>query len=506
MADQTNEPFDTIEPAEITLTRDTSAVSIGANRKPLLVYLGATTLLLALAITFVVFYAPAENGDADSSSQNLTVADATTGDKNTTATAGAEPPFLQQQNAAQRRAAQDALARIIELQKYLAEKNVSDWAETEFERAQDSARRGDQQYQRREFSSAQSHYESSASQLETIKAGIGPLIEKSLAAGMLAINSGDLGGARAAYNRVLNIEPNHAEARQGLLRANQLPQVLALVEAAAAEAENGDYAAAVATYGEALAIDGQYPPAIIGAATVNAALRKQQFHKAMDSGYAQLSQGHYAGAAQAFRRAAQIDATSTVATQALAQVENEQQQHRLQKLLAAATHSEQNERWQNAVDEYAKILAIDSTVVAAKVGKIRSTARLRLDGELEKIIADPVRLSTKAVYRQAQQLLADAEQVQPNGPRLRQQAATVKTLLVYATTPLPVTLLSDNATTVTLLRVGKLGQFEQRTLELTPGRYVAEGYRPGFRDVRIDFVVDGKDNNDPILIVCREPV
>ena len=48
---------------------------------------------------------------------------------------------------------------------------------------------------------------------------------------------------------------------------------------------------------------------------------------------------------------------------------------------------------------------------------------------------------------------------------------------------------SDGLTEVRIQRVGELGAFERKELQLQPGRYVAIGTRAGFRDVRREFAL-----------------
>lgn len=54
---------------------------------------------------------------------------------------------------------------------------------------------------------------------------------------------------------------------------------------------------------------------------------------------------------------------------------------------------------------------------------------------------------------------------------------------------MPVQLASDNLTDVQIYRVGRLGSFESRQIELLPGKYTAVGTRAGYRDVRREFTI-----------------
>jgi hypothetical protein len=79
-------------------------------------------------------------------------------------------------------------------------------------------------------------------------------------------------------------------------------------------------------------------------------------------------------------------------------------------------------------------------------------------------------------------------------------------LLKRAATPLAVQFRSDNQTDVSIYKVGPLGTFEQRQLELRPGRYVAVGSRPGYRDVRLEFRVAPEIDMQPIVVQCEETI
>jgi hypothetical protein len=79
----------------------------------------------------------------------------------------------------------------------------------------------------------------------------------------------------------------------------------------------------------------------------------------------------------------------------------------------------------------------------------------------------------------------------------------LSSLLEQAATPVTVILRSDNKTEVTLYRVGKLGKFETKQVELRPGRYVAVGIRKGYRDARTEFVV-AADEPSPLVVVQAE--
>jgi hypothetical protein len=102
--------------------------------------------------------------------------------------------------------------------------------------------------------------------------------------------------------------------------------------------------------------------------------------------------------------------------------------------------------------------------------------------------------------------VADAARMIQAGPRLQGQLDQINGFLDRAQVPVDVQLQSDGLTTVTVYRVAELGMFTAQTLSLMPGEYVAVGVRPGFRDVRQEFIV-GLDGQAPVITVaCSEAI
>ncbi len=121
------------------------------------------------------------------------------------------------------------------------------------------------------------------------------------------------------------------------------------------------------------------------------------------------------------------------------------------------------------------------------------------------LLADPKRLYSPSVREEARTVLAAADAA-PSGPRLAQTRAQLDAALRRAATPIAVRLTSDAATEVTVYRVGSLGRFQAREIELTPGTYTVVGSRSGYKDVRIELVVDPDSPAPGVFVACREPV
>ena len=69
-----------------------------------------------------------------------------------------------------------------------------------------------------------------------------------------------------------------------------------------------------------------------------------------------------------------------------------------------------------------------------------------------------------------------------------------------------VVLESDEKTEVVVHKVGRLGVFARKTLELRPGTYTVVGTRSGYRDVRRQLVVEPKGPPAPLVVRCEEEI
>jgi hypothetical protein len=121
-------------------------------------------------------------------------------------------------------------------------------------------------------------------------------------------------------------------------------------------------------------------------------------------------------------------------------------------------------------------------------------------------MAHPDDLANDVYLAKAEQLLVELRQVAPQGPRLQSQIATLDRMVQNAQTTVVVTLTSDDQTEVTVYRVGRLGQFLSRTLELRPGTYTVMGARDGYKDVRHTIRIRPGQGPTQVAVQCTEKI
>ncbi|HEX7718497.1 MAG TPA: hypothetical protein VF389_01725, partial [Woeseiaceae bacterium] len=233
---------------------------------------------------------------------------------------------------------------------------------------------------------------------------------------------------------------------------------------------------------------------------------QRSFEQRMSEGLEALAAGNYPSARVAFEAAKSLRPGSRQPVDGLLQVDQEVRLGSIRRLESEALALEASEQWQDAIATYEEILEVDGDLQFARAGLANAQDRARIHRRMQEFIDAPDSLSAPATMQTATQLLLNVTRITPMGPRLENQKNELSRLLKRAATPLTVQLVSDNATDVSIFRVGHLGAFARQEVTLRPGAYVALGSRPGFRDVRLEFRVAPEIEMSPIVIMCEERI
>lgn len=331
-------------------------------------------------------------------------------------------------------------------------------------------------------------------------------VRAALAAGAAAIDAGDSAEAQRQYGIAASLDPANAAARRGLKRAGTLDEVRTLLAQAAEAERTGRLADAERAWGRALELD----PDTTAAREALARVRSQQaagaFSAAVADGLAALSRKDYAAARAAYERAGRIRPGAPEVKEGLEQVDRALGDRTIAQHLDAARRAEGEERWRDALAEYRAALMIDPNLLDAQRGVERVEPRVMLDAALASYLERPERLFSSEVRGAARATLAQAGAIASPGPVLTRQMTEVSNLLAAAETPVRLTIASDNVTEVTIYRVGRLGAFEHKDMDLLPGRYTVLGTRAGFRDVRREVTIVPGKQPPQVVIRCEEQI
>ena len=419
-----------------------------------------------------------------------------------TSVASADPAEI----LADRQSAQNLLGEIDEQFGRLGSQNAAVWASEDFANAKNRLKAGEQAYGEQRYREAVSIYSEVKSALSELDTRSKSVLTDALAEGEYALASGDSAAAKQAFERALLIQPDHAPAVEGKQRADNLDEVLALINEARGFEDLGENDQALERYEAALALDAKTSEASQAIARIEAQQTTSSFNAAMTRGLNALEGKKYSQARKHFITATKIKPGDENARESLQQVNELIRSSEIQRHLRNAAAAKNKEDWQNVEKSLLAAKKLDSGI--ANINSQIDTARDRqtLERQLLKYTSEAYRLSNDDVHLEAMSLLDKAKRYTA-GPKLKAQIAKLQTTINAARTPQRVVMTSDGATAVTVYKVGQFGAFAQKGLDLLPGKYVAVGKRDGYRDVRVEFIVDlNTAIADPVDIRCIEPI
>ncbi len=418
----------------------------------------------------------------------------------------AERPLTRAEYEALREEAGELLAQLLEQRSELEDRSVASWGEADWGAYETAARLADDAFLADDLREAIEQYETALDIGELLFGRAQEIMTGALAAGEEAIAAGNPELALNQFELVLSVDPDHRAALTGRERALALPDVLAAMRRGDEARLAGDLSAAADAYREALAIDRNWQTAREALDEVTAVLAESRFERLIADGFVALDDGRFDTAIELFNAAVAMRPDSEAARDGLAQAGERQLLNSIVMAEVRAKAFERRELWDQAIERYREALEIDPTLSFALEGVERAQARADLKAKLDALIGSPRLLLSEDMLRDARSVLADAMAIDEPGPEHTELTTRLAALIELASTPLNVTLISDNATEVTVYRIGDLGTFSSLELSLKPGEYIAIGARRGYRDVRETFtVLPGRDNG-PVTVICVEPI
>jgi len=402
--------------------------------------------------------------------------------------------------------AESTLGELLSALEVLEGRGIALWASREQLSARDLYAKGDAAYLEKDFAYSEELYLGALTVLEPLYERIEPTFNEAYAGAVAAFEAGDRLEALRLFELAVAITSSHPGAKAGYERARNLETVLRLVDQGLEFEEDLDLDAAEKSFRQAIELDSQWQAAHDGLQRVAETRTKMRFDARMSEGFESIAATDYLGARAAFRMAKQLIPESREPDDGLLQVDQGLRLQEITTLEREAGSLEQAEHWDAVVKTYEEILKVDSTLSFASDGLQHGRQMRTLHQELDELIAEPDRLSAPSVMQKATMLVVKITTTPDAGPRLTGQKDELARLLKRAATALSVPLISDNVTEVSIYKVGRLGNFMRKEVNLRPGTYVAVGSRPGFRDVRLEFRVAPEIDMEPVIVQCEEQI
>jgi hypothetical protein len=403
--------------------------------------------------------------------------------------------------ALEKEAAEQKLADFVSARNKLDAGGVADWGEPSYAEIISLGEAADAAFLKKDYNSAAGQYDRAASMAKDL-IGRGPeVLARLLDEGQAALDAGNGDLAQQKFAVALKIDPANQIARNGLKRSKTIEAVAALIASGSRNEAGGDLALAAADYQKALKMDADSRKARQALERVNGRIREAQYQKLLSEGLEAFHSHNYQTARTKLIKAKSLKPNSSEVLDALAQADQAIRLARIDQLQQQARAAEQIEDWPDALRSYQAVLAIDGNVQFANQGRNRAAEQIRFAKRLDFFLTKPETLESDNQLKNAAFLLVEAREVEPRGSKLAERIKKLDRMVAIARTPIKITIESDNLTDVAVYKVGKLGRFELRELELRPGTYTVVGARDGYQDVRKNFVV--KPGRQPIRVIVK---
>lgn len=511
---QSNEEFIRIEPAPINLTTNSStkgpAKSLNTLKHSPLVWMGLGVVLTsALAVVFLL---PQWVGTEQTNSAEPAPVSAS---KKNMSTANSAPrpvsknkvsPWEKAQESQLRQETQNILSQMLEAEKALSERGVLIWAGEDYKRAMQYAAIGDERYNKRDFANSKKEYEQALSIFSRLVQEMDVVYETTMKKGTQALADGNSKMAKEAFDLAIAMDAIDRAALEGRQRAETLDEVLTLMNIADKLLEKGELDEARQSYENIIEIDTLFQLARKQIEVTDKMILDRKFNTHMSQGFVAMEDRRFSRARDAFNDALKLKPRAAEARSALEQTRHKLTTISISSLLVSAEKNAAAEKWDDALEKYKSALKLDSSLAQAQEGQQFASLRSKLNARLEQIIFQPSRLYDPKVFLETVKFRTKLGALSDPGPVLTKQLAAIDELLNKADRPIDVNMQSDNMTSVILRKVGELGQFINKRLSLRPGNYVAVGIRQGYRDVRVEFMIDPDKPLRTITIQAAEKI
>lgn len=414
-----------------------------------------------------------------------------------------ETPWADAQLLKARREAQEILAELLGVQNRLETALVEIWAKEEFNQVLSLASEGDTLYTDRQFDQSVQHYQSALDLALQLDIQIPSFAMNYQQKGVDFLSENQVKTAIESLEIAQKIDPNLATSSNMLARAKNRTQVLRLIDLSKIAASKPDTLEVAKQYIiDAQTLDVEYRSLEERRIEIETQITERNYRQQMTAGYSALQQGQYDQASTAFIQAGKIKPNETASVEALQQVEAGKLNTARQRTLSSATELEENEQWQQALDQYDRLASEDPSLTSARLGRLRTKARVELDTDIKSVLDNPLGLQNQSTWQAAQKTLSDARGIINPSEQFKQQVFQLESVIKTARTPVIVKLQSDNQTEVEIYRVGLLGTFTEQAMNLNPGNYVIVGKRNGYQDVRVELAIDGSSTEVTVPIIC----
>lgn len=364
---------------------------------------------------------------------------------------------------------------------------------------------GNQFLQTGSFTPALRALEKATQSLDAVDTTIAEFIQANGGLGHRYIAQGKSDEAIAAFNSILEVDPENEDAINQLKRARNANTVFGHLQTAANQEKEEELEAAQASFEQAFEIDSASAKAQSGISRTKRKIEQRDYGYHYDQALAAYSDKNYQEAIKHYRAALAIFPQRSELEDAIEKSITEEHQDGIVSRITRAYDFEREFAWPEARDLYQELVNLEPDLQEAKDGLLRSGRMIRNILRYETLI-DAAKVEAKrADFQMAVRTFDRAMQSKPDYLDLTDEGERLRTFLQLQSQPVSVDFFSDGSTWVSVQGPShrKPEKIDETTLSLLPGKYFVIGRRKGYQDVRFSLQIRGGVAQAPLTVVCE---
>ncbi len=355
------------------------------------------------------------------------------------------------------------------------------------------------------FTPALQRLEEAESKLDAVETSINNFIRSNAALGQRFISQGKSSEAIEAFTRVLEIDPANEEAVRLLERARVADRAFLALQAGETSEDGGDLESALTSFQEAFSIDSGSAKAQSGVARVRRKIQERDFTNFFAAAKSAEESLRFEDAIENYRAALEIFPSRSDIETAIEKARAAKRQNDIVTRITRAYDHERAYEWAQARDLYQELVNMEPDLQEAKDGLLRTGRMIRSILRYEKLLEVAKGEAQSAEFQLAIRTFDQAMQSKPTYVQLDDEAERLRKFLQLQSQPVPVQITSDGTTWVSIQGPSTLKpeRFEERTVNLLPGKYFVIGRRKGYQDVRFGLQIRGGMAQTPLTVICE---
>ncbi len=399
------------------------------------------------------------------------------------------------------------------LDRQAKQQDFARWAAKDIEHAESEADSGEINFRKKEFTLAKKNYVNAIKIIEDIKLSKSTVLKNLLDQADSDLQTGDWENAKQLYAKSLLIDKKNQRGLDGLKQSETLKTIIDLYTNAEDLLIQPDeksiqvYNEVIQLLDKAMRLNQTFSPVTELKSEIENKRNRLIFQQHISSSMKNLQENKFIAARQFLLKAQNLDAENSTVKELKNRINREEENYRITALKQSVDRKEKHEQWSAVIDVYNKILAIEPNAIFAIQGKRNAMRVNEWHNQLDRIIGNPEKLQSDHIRENTIRRISFIKEYTVNNPEhkiLRNKLSEASELIAISAIEISMHLISDNETNIEVYKIGKLGQFKDKTLRVKPGKYTIVGTRPGYRDVRLNIQIHAKDTNPYFSVICRD--